>query len=90
VAQFLCEGLHKFSETKLISFIRNICQQEKDLKVIGLQNGMSRISRLVEQVLLRKLKGKGWNILILPAGPLSSSSALLVLSVQLSTDESYD
>ena len=58
VPQFLCEALHKFSETKLTSFVRNVCQHEKDLKVIGLQSGMSRISRLVEQVLLRKLKGK--------------------------------
>lgn len=74
---------------KFASFIRNVCQYEKDLKVIGLQSGMSRISRLVEQALLRKLKGKGWNILILPAGSLSSSSALLFFSVQISSDESY-
>lgn len=58
VPQFLCEALPKFSETKLASFIRNVCQHEKDLKVIGLQSSMSRISRLVEQVLLRKLKEK--------------------------------
>lgn len=34
---------------KVASFIRNVCQHEKVLKVIGLQSGMSRISRLVEK-----------------------------------------